>query len=393
MNWSLWILGIVLSEITGILVGALAERPLKQYIIQPSMNVLARARGHRQRSFAATERAWTLQLYDERNGNVFPEPIFVYDFVPAGYARSHLLFHRWQPDHGEELHALSVADPEVARALGGETAIASKVAQVRDLLKATARADGQTADEWNGQQFALREIHVRREEAQEHPGASLFFSPAEHASYLAISELWKEVYATAGPSLLGTPDQMARVRPLLSNTFGMNATVVLPGEQLVITRRSVRNSGPYGGYWHTSVNEGMSPRDLSGGRPDPYRALQRGIQEELGIDVPTSSIVFHTIILAPRSYQWGLLGHVSVGESVDLKRLTQLRARGEVKDRMETDAITTVDFEKATALQDRLSEGLWVPWGALSVVQSYRHVYDKDAADLFAIICRSSNRR
>jgi len=73
------------------------------------------------------------------------------------------------------------------------------------------------------------------------------------------------------------------------NIFGVHAIMVLPGGEVIATRRS-RSVHFHPGKWSLSFEEGLEPSDLD--TPDPLEsAAVRGISEEFGLDASTVAAV------------------------------------------------------------------------------------------------------
>jgi hypothetical protein len=258
--------------------------------------------------------------------------VYVLAFDPSGLDRVHL-----QPGR-------AAAGPTPADSTAAAQLLGLEPTEIDDRVE-RRRAELQRGDqEWNGRRWALRSASVSREGAHEDVIVRLGFAEAEYARFDVLTRLWEERQRLPDPPLTLAED-LRRVWPALSNSFGVSATVRTADDKLILTRRSPRtNSGR--SALHVSLNEGMDLVDVdSERRPDPMSTLVRGAFEELGIVIEESSAVIHAVILDVTRYQWGALGHVDLsGTSLTSHYVRQARALGKAKDDWESSELIMVDY-------------------------------------------------
>ncbi len=98
------------------------------------------------------------------------------------------------------------------------------------------------------------------------------------------------------------------------NALGSSALVATADGQLVLGRRSDRVFG-YPGWLH-AFGGMLEASDGSADRIDPFRAIERELREELGIEVAElRTLTLHAIVREPRLHQPELLFHAEIALS------------------------------------------------------------------------------
>lgn len=231
-----------------------------------------------------------------------------------------------------------------------------------------------TPGAWNAETVALRQVEVSRTGSYELPVLKLGYARSDYATFRTVADAWAEHSGSARP----TPGDLQDVLPGLSNSFGINLTVVTADGELLLTTRSVKTATA-ADLRHISVNEGMSvaDEDPETGIPDPYRTALRGIEEELGADLGADGrryITFHSLVCDVARYEWALLGHVDLtGTEWTSAAFRHARMLGVAPDYWETSNIEFIPFN-AEAVQEALQDDSnWVGHGYVNLLLSALH--------------------
>lgn len=362
-----FVAGVLAGGVAGVVIERLLGRPFDRFVVSPI------AERYRHRRLA--ELSNTYQLNGEQI-LIGDHNLFVRQFAPGGFRRGDLL----GTYDGEHSLKDRYEQSSIASDLVSYDVLESEIAAEADRLD-------QDPHQWNGQKVALRSVAVSRTVDVEEVTLQMQFVSADHATMSAIGRVWLEAHR-GHPNRILTGDQLRSVDPLLSNSFGMNATVETADGFLVVTRRGAMTSG-WHGRWHTSVNEGVGPMDiLPGGRVDLVESLLRGLREELGveaIDTPDlrSRVNVHTLVLEVDLYEWALLAHIDLRNTDwTASEIRAARGLGSAHDDWEASELRFVPFGVASALAECRQQEAWIPHGLLNVVSSTALRYPADAAAL-----------
>lgn len=299
-------------------------------------------------------------------------PLFIHQFAVNGFDPAMVTTELRPARTADELVASlppSVAGPEW-------DALAGDIAQEQRILERSEQF-------WNAEKLALRRVISSREPTAERPQLHLGFAPTDYAAYRVVGRRWEALGADRHERLDG--ENLRTVIPALSQSFGVNLTVETDDGHVLLTRRSMRTNG-WNGRLHISVNEGMATVDVgTDGCPDPYRTAERGLEEELGLDVDRSSITLHTLVLDVGKYEWAFLGHVDLrGTRWTSQRILAHRALGAAMDDWETLTPVPCRFLPDDVLELLRQRGTaWVPHGYLNLLLSTVHRFPRERTRLF----------
>lgn len=330
-------------------------------------------------------RSWSRHLTDDVAGELLrlgSASIFVVEHAPNGFDPGDVsCTFAPRPALGDEWDALPSGFVQDNPLSVVQTAIDRRVAELD--------AD---PTKWNGTKLAPVRVHVGRRSGgrQEIPTVDLHFAATDHATFLELTTRWEAFIAASGWS--AGSDWLRSAQPSLSHSFGLNATLETCDGRLVLARRGGWTDS-YHGARHIAVNEGMDDRDVDGRRPSLLACLRRGAQEELGIEIPATSVVLHTLTLTFSVYQWGMLGHIDLRDSdVSFRTLIDLRQAGQATDDHEQAELFSIPFEP-DAVHELLTQPVpWVPWGALNLVLSTSLRFPSESRRLFTALTDGSTR-
>lgn len=300
------------------------------------------------------------------------ERVFVYQFSPTGFDL-----------------ALSVVPPrDLAAQMSAVDPVLRPVHpdRVQSLVDAKRAEIERTAGIWNESKFGVTSVNVENDDTSPRPLLALALHETDFATFTTIRQAWR---TASGREALArfTNERLSTAVPGLSHSLGVNATVVTADKQLILTQRSGAISSERA-QTHISVNEGMTVHDLTNRRPDPVRALKRGIHEELGIpesDIPDESITIHSLILDADRYQWAFLAHVDLSRTVEPSPWTAARVRlarvtGRAADKWENGSIRTVPFSAERVQHELLDPQGWIAHGwvnlLLTAMAAFEHQRD-----------------
>lgn len=180
------------------------------------------------------------------------------------------------------------------------------------------KANGVLGLPYNSPMYKLREFDLGYRhiiEGEEVPSLQLKFGPTDYFSQiitdLNVGNPVRDRYlAQAEKPITECPV------PQFSTILGVNLNVITSDNYLVITERS-KQAKVAGGKLHTSVGENLlRPKDSGvSWAPDPFLALVRGAQEELGIVLEKDDLVFKTFTVIPDFCQYSLIATRRIPET------------------------------------------------------------------------------
>lgn len=202
-----------------------------------------------------------------------------------------------------------------------------------------------------------------------------------HQTYCAATSLLKE---DAG-SVRGRFGISARNfdNPMVHGALGVELAVVTTDEKLVLGHRG-QAAVDYRDQIVVSFGEGLHPEvdSVDGGATvDPWKTVQRGLEEELGIEVNGRTAIFTALGAELSRMDPDLLGYIRIPYSSSEVQGSLLRGR--VRDRWETQTLTFIDFS-ASAAADLLGGPLrrrLTPATAMNLVFAISHAFGESAAE------------
>ncbi|MBD7919951.1 hypothetical protein H9657_16895 [Cellulomonas sp. Sa3CUA2] len=309
------------------------------------------------------------------------ECLYTIEFVPDGWRHDDLqVKHRPR----ELSRALTRADPRHLPT--SASGLLAKIEAERERLA------GPDADGWNGDSLGVEAIRMSRVGTEERPNLVLTLVPSDFAAAQVCSALWQERFDADGTEPPAGLD-LDRPVPGMVHAVGLNATVVTDDDQLILVRRSSRASSGRSG-WHISVNEGMQDRDRDARNAlDPHLGLVRGVAEELGVDIDTENVRFHTAMWDLRRYQFGLLGHVDLeGSGITAADIVLARRHGLAQDKFENSRLVVIPWT-LDSVAKVLAEDDWVAHGWLNLVHSAISTFGARAEQMYELLGQEAPRR
>ncbi|EIF00706.1 hypothetical protein SacglDRAFT_03860 [Saccharomonospora glauca K62] len=350
--------GITVKDIVLLLLGGLVGAWAERLLGRP----WDRHIGQRYRRWRAVRQSRRLERELGVSGEflvVGGEHVYVHQFSVRGFDRTRLDTRMVSLPAVEDCMATL---PESLRPIPPE-AVSERIERERNRI-----AESPTA--WNEEKLGVAAVHVRRDARYDDPGLLIDFFRTDYATFSVVTNSWAKHVAGSDLAELLPAERLRHVLPGLSHSFGVNLTVVTADNQVILTRRSPRISSARSAT-HISANEGMRADDLRAGRPDPFRTAWRGIDEELGVDVPEDRIVFHSLILDAERYQWALLGHVDLsGTEWNSATVRAGRATGVAVDDWESDRLRMVPFTPDSVVRELARTDGWIAHGWVNLLLS-----------------------
>lgn len=368
-------MGLLVGAAVGVVFERVLGRPLDRFIVDP---------------IAARRTAARLQRVNQRYGitgemlRIAGHHLFVRQYTASGFRRADLV----GTLGGDLLLADRHKTSSVGRLLPPLDELEREIALERQRIQSDPT-------QWNGTKLSLTSLEVSRTPDTEEPVLQMHFHRSDHASMSVIGRLWQGCHA-GDPARILDGDLLRTVDPLLSHSFGMNATLETADGMLLVTKRGRGTSG-WHGRWHTSVNEGTGPMDASpGGRVDVLDTLVRGIREEIGADIASiqdvaGRMVVHTLMLDVDRYEWGMLAHVDLrGTSWSSTEILAARAIGAAHDDWEASELRLLPFTVETVIEECMRPAEWIPHGLLNLVTSAVTRYPRETARLRGALLAAS---
>jgi hypothetical protein len=207
---------------------------------------------------------------------------------------------------------------------------------------------------WNETCVALRRVQTIKRQGT--PVINLGFALSEYA---ATRVLYQAFVSSGAIRFLATPKMLAWA----TSSFGVNTSIITSDNQVLLAVRGHATDDGRG-LFHCAMNEGMSAIDIDSlGNPDPMIAIFRGLQEELGLDHDLGVTTIQSLFVT-HANQWA----ISACTDLRATRWTSQKIRAahlDAADHLEAD-LWFVDHS-ATAIAQALSQGQWIPHGALTV--------------------------
>jgi nucleoside phosphorylase len=241
---------------------------------------------------------------------------------------------------------------------------------------------------WNGNVYALKGYRISRTDNEDQLKLRLEFGPSDYYTYLATNasldteyvfdEEINERVTLRQKYLKNINWSNPSLKPVtyFSSTFGLCACLISRDDQMLITRRS-EMVGSWKGLYHMSINEGMQ-RNIDSGlnnTPDPYKALIRGTNEELGIDITHEQIKLLTFNVDTVQSAWGLHGFIE--SNMTMSEILNAR-RNATKDKWEAMELIPLKFEIDEIVKFVFSNQSWSPHGLSCIYHVLVYKFGKD---------------
>jgi transcriptional regulator with XRE-family HTH domain len=231
---------------------------------------------------------------------------------------------------------------------------------------------------WNGDRFYLDRFIISREGLEEELALDLWFGPSDYYTFLATNmSLNDPVIRSRYIS-----EEWDKPPRFFSNAFGVYLLVITRRNEVILTRRGMSlGSRPL--EFNVSMCEGLSFSDADpSGVPDLYHCATRGLAEELGLivssDFSSQDIHFLSFGVDAKYVQFCLLGFIKVAcGAEDLLR----RRRMGVKDRMENQHLSILQFDPQALTSFVLSRGPWAPAGLACLYHCLVYEFGREAVD------------
>lgn len=231
---------------------------------------------------------------------------------------------------------------------------------------------------FNGENYKLEKFSINRVSTDEDLELQLWFRASDYYTFQATDmalddeELRKKYI-----------DETKWQYPAkyFANSFGVNVIVITDDNYAIFTKRSGL-VGTNKEFYHISVNEGLSrtfDRGVNSQAPDIYRAVIRGVIEELGVqDVDASDVTLLSFGVDTRYSQWGILGKVHVKKTAE--EILQWRARG-VKDKWENEEFFVVKFTPDEVVKFVFEHEPWTPAGITCIYHTLVSEFTREKVD------------
>ncbi len=254
----------------------------------------------------------------------------------------------------------------------------AEILRIREELETDIRDRKTRGDEtpYDSEAFKLVRFHVSdRVTPHEEPRLVLHFRPTTYFTMLATDQRL-DVPFTAGGRTQTLRERYAtdvdlRVAPVqeLATHWGVGLAVVTRDGRLLVSERG--NTAVDPNICFPAVAESASRAMDSGpaGAPDQWSIAQRGVREELGIQISPDELAW--LSFGANSYlcEYGLIGLVRSSESLD--QIERLRSMGAAQDSWETRRLHRVDFNpKAVARFCGDFGRRWSAFGLIAVVHA-----------------------
>ncbi|MBQ8683003.1 MAG: hypothetical protein IJ518_00620 [Clostridia bacterium] len=171
----------------------------------------------------------------------------------------------------------------------------------------------------------------RTADVRETPLLSLQVYQTDHFTHRVIGRALERL---APPVALFDEDSLNGDLKWVRTSFGVSIIVVLKSvNQIILTHRSTKASFSEGKSWiYVSATEPMSGSDMDEyqGRPDLVLCVERGLEEELGIDsslYSRSHIKFYDCFFETKFHQDGVVASVELDDDVLPEKVLSLRAK------------------------------------------------------------------
>lgn len=230
---------------------------------------------------------------------------------------------------------------------------------------------------WNGERYALERFHRSRTADEERLVLELWFRPSDYftfqAAQMGLSDgEAQQVYQRYGDWL--TPISY------LSNSFGINITLITADHYVVIAQRG-KDVGSRPGQFGASANEALSrllDRGTASYAPDIYRCALRGLTEELGLELSINDIALLSFGVDTRYSQWGILGKAET--TLTSAEIKSLRSHG-VQDKWEHGSLYLVPFTPQDVVRFVFSHDPWGPAGLACLYHSLISEFGRTSVD------------
>lgn len=367
-----FILGLIAGAIVGVITERVFGRPFDRLVMAP-LSDRFRQRQARNATRGFRERGELIEL---ANGGVF-----IAQYSSAGISWGHLhsgtKSPKWPLEQLYERSKVSQLGPSWASVCAS--------------IKSKDRCIDKDPRMWNGNSLALVAAYVSRTATVEDARLELEFEVRDYATCQAIQEVWLAINSDARRQLLSA-DHIREVDPFLANGFGLNLTVETSDGKVLLTRRGAHTAS-WANHMHISMNEGLNQSDISpGGRVNIRSAFERGLQEELGIQLPSLldySLGVHSLVLDVDRYEWALLGHLDLRRSgVSSAVLRQTRIAGEASDSWEASEVLFKDFTLAAISSEFQRQDDWIPHGLVNLALSFAYRFPSRTRELREILVR-----
>ncbi|PRX97691.1 hypothetical protein CLV72_10541 [Allonocardiopsis opalescens] len=233
-----------------------------------------------------------------------------------------------------------------------------KIAAEQERLRATGRDHA-----WIGLRYAVDDLVISRIGPQEHPTVTLRLKYSDYYTFLATQKPGYRRLYVDGRDPRNVPNFMR-------SSFGLNVAIVTADGWLVVSRRSDR-LGVGKGVWNSSANEGLHREkdSVDGAAPNLFRAAERGVREELGLDPHQYRLRLLAFAAVTSLSQWcalfiGRLYHLTRDEFI-------AQASRSIADRWEHVAFDYVSFEPEAVLHYLLRADRRDAWAPAAPVLFY----------------------
>lgn len=205
---------------------------------------------------------------------------------------------------------------------------------------------------FNGRKFGIYNLLLDKDGSEEDSRFRIELFETDYFTHMVFREIYRELVRVGHPIKDVTKsNELMKYRPFLTS-FGINTYVVLDngdmdGKTIVFAKRSKYvGHGSNASKWHVSINEGLTYTDIDDNRVNLYKCLQRGLNEELGInDIENRNkdIKFMDLFLEKDKFEIGITSFIELQMTFEeLKTLYMSAKDGD----FETDEIVKVNYNR-----------------------------------------------
>lgn len=169
--------------------------------------------------------------------------------------------------------------------------------------------------QWNGERYNLAKFRISRDYVNEDMTLDLWFRPSDYYTFLATSKSVQDP-AIREKYLAGV--EWDEALPLFAHSFSVLLTVLTADGFTILVQRG-KGLGCRPNVFDVSVAEGLSrslDRSPDSQAPNVYRAVLRGLAEELGLHAPAdfsaADIQLLSFAVDTEYCMWGLFGLVKL---------------------------------------------------------------------------------
>lgn len=183
--------------------------------------------------------------------------------------------------------------------------------------------------------LAARRVRPTRSGGEERPGLQIDVGRSSYVHHRACSEVFRSALsADERERMLADP----KLGGWASNSLGLLLAVVTGDRKLLFVPRS-HATAVNGGKLVCSLAEALSEADIVEGRFSLRRAVERAMEEEIGVSPRTATDLawsIHGALFNEPHFEWNLFGVVELSEAYGERELIEYFSGAKMKDKWES---------------------------------------------------------